>query len=236
MTTAALPEAPQLLADVSLAIDPAEVLRFQGYDRGVAAPPRVRALVEEALALGARLMQPRAVVRWARVTRQDGDTLEAAGVVLRIPGVTREWHRVDHLAAGVCTIGEALEERVRALWSGRDLALAAMLDSVGSGAVETLAEYVSDLLSREALLAGVKATHRMSPGYRDWPVRAQRELFALVPAHAIGVDLNEACFMRPEKTISLLLGAGADARVDHASGHCARCWMAGCAYRRVTLR
>ena len=47
------------------------------------------------------------------------------------------------------TIGDELERRVAALWDARELPLATMLDSVGSGAVESLAEYVNDLLCQK---------------------------------------------------------------------------------------
>ncbi len=51
-------ETPRVLSDIPLAIDPDEVLRFQGYKRGVDVPgPDVVALFEEALALGRRLMR-----------------------------------------------------------------------------------------------------------------------------------------------------------------------------------
>jgi hypothetical protein len=50
------------------------------------------------------------------------------------------------------------------------------------------------------------------------------------------VHLNEACFMTPEKSISLLVGAGPEARVDHYFSQCARCWMADCQYRRAPIR
>jgi hypothetical protein len=42
--------------------------------------------------------------------------------------------------------------------------------------------------------------------------------------------------MLPAKSISLLVGAGPEARVDHYFSQCARCWMAGCAYRRVPMK
>ena len=72
-----LPAGVQVLADLPLAIDPDEVLRFQGYKKGVDVPSAdVRALFDEALAAGTRLMTPRAVVRWLPVARRGPDTLE----------------------------------------------------------------------------------------------------------------------------------------------------------------
>jgi cobalamin-dependent methionine synthase I len=75
-------------------------------------------------------------------------------------------------------------------------------------------------------------TNRISPGYGAWDVGEQPLLLRLCPPDAIGVTVNQACFMTPTKSISLLVGAGPQARVDHYFSQCARCWMAGCAYRR----
>jgi hypothetical protein len=231
-----LPAQPQVLTDLPLAIDPDEVLRFQGYKRGRdVVSPDVRALFDEALDEGRRRLAPAAVVRWAPVTGRGPDRLEVEGVALAIPRIGALWGEVQSVAAAVCTIGDALERRVAELWAARELPLAAMLDSVGSGAVESLAEHVNDLLCQQGLPA-LRVTNRISPGYADWDVAQQAELFRLCPAEAIGVTLNAACVMTPAKTISLLVGAGRHARVDHYFSQCARCWMRNCAYRRVPAR
>ena len=235
--TAPLSTAPRVLTALPLAIDPDEVLRFQGYKRSVDAPdPKVMALFDEALVLGRRLIAPRAVVRWLPVTHQGNDVIEAGGATLTIPDLGRLWGPVDWVAAAVCTIGDELERRVAELWDARELPLAAMLDSVGSGAVESLAEYVNDLLCQEAIPLGLPVTNRVSPGYGHWDVGEQRVLFRVCPGDAIGVSLNEACFMLPVKSISLLAAAGARAKVDHYFSQCARCWMPACAYRRTPTR
>ena len=226
-------DALRVLDAIPLAIDADEVLRFQGYKAGIdVASPDVLALFDEALALGHTLMSPRAVLRRMPVAR-DGDRLVADGVTLTIPRIAERWGAVDEIVAGVCTIGAALEAHVAALWDARELPLAMMLDSVGSGAVESLAEYVNDLLCQEGIARGVKVTNRVSPGYGGWDVAEQRRLWRLCPGDAVGVTLNEACFMTPTKTITILAGAGRDARVDDYFSQCARCWMRDCAYRRT---
>ena len=231
----------RVLDDIPLAIDPDEVLRFQGYKAGVDVPsPDVLALFDEALALGRTLMRPRAVLRTLPVVR-DADRLTvphapSAGVTLTIPRIAERWGAVDEIVAGVCTIGDALERRASELWDARELPLAMMLDSVGSGAVESLAEYVNDQLCGEGIARGVKVTNRVSPGYGGWDVAEQRLLWGLCPGDAVGVTLNDACFMTPTKTITILVGAGVDARVDDYFSQCARCWMRDCAYRRAAAR
>jgi hypothetical protein len=228
-------DAPRVLDDIPLAIDPDEVLRFQGYKAGVDVPPAdVLALFDEALALGRTLMRPRAVLRRFPVVRA-GDRLVAGEVTLTIPRIAERWGLVDEVVAGVCTIGGALEARAAALWDARELPLAMMLDSVGSGAVESLAEYVNDLLCQEGIARGTRVTNRVSPGYGGWDVAEQRLLWRLCSGQAIDVSLNEACFMSPTKTVTILVGAGPAARVDDYFSQCARCWMRDCAYRRVPL-
>lgn len=194
------------------------------------------ALFDEALALGRSLMAPRAVVRWRRVARADGDRLDVGEVVLDIPDIAGNWGAIEHVAAAVITIGEATERRVAELWEARELPLAMMLDSVASGAVESLAEYVNDQLCQDGEALGLRVTNRISPGYARWDVAEQFKLFAVCPGDAIGVTLNEACYMTPAKSITLLVGAGPAARVDHYFTQCARCWMRDCAYRRVPAR
>jgi hypothetical protein len=226
--------APVVLDGLPLRIDPDEVLRFQGYKKGRDVPtPDVHALFAEALALGERLMEPRAVYRAAAVTAQEPHGLAAGGERLTIPDIARLWGPLTHVGAGICTVGQPIEDRVRALFDAREFPLAVMLDSVGSAAAESLAEHVNDLLCQAALPAGLRVTNRISPGYAGWDTAEQAALFRLCSGAPVGVSLNEACFMTPVKTISLLVGVGPDARVDHYFTQCRRCWMPDCAYRRA---
>ena len=230
----ALASGPVVLEDLPLRVDPDEVLRFQGYKKGLDVPsPEVRAIFDDALTIGEALMVPRAVYQATRVTGQDPSVIDAGGLRLTIPDIGRLWGRLDAVGAGICTVGDAIEARVRALFDAREFPLAVMLDSVGSAAVESLAEYVNDLLCQAGLAEGVKVTNRVSPGYAGWDTAEQQQLFGLCSGGPIGVTLNEACFMLPAKTITFLVGVGPEARVDHYFTQCRRCWMRDCAYRRV---
>ena len=229
-----LSRTPVVLEGLPLSIDRDEVLRFQGYQKGVDLPsPAVVAIFEEALALGERLMAPRLVYRAAPVDERGPDLIAAGGERLAIPQIGRLWGPIEAVGAGICTVGEAIETRVRALFDAREFPLAVMLDSVGSAAAESLAEYANDLLCQAALPQGLKVTNRVSPGYAGWDTAEQARLFRICPGDPIGVELNDACFMTPAKSISWLVGLGPEARVDHYFTQCRRCWMRDCAYRRA---
>jgi hypothetical protein len=225
---------PAVFPIVSLRVDRDEVLRFQGYKKGIDIPDAtVFSLFDEALALGESLVEPRVVYRGSRVTGRGPDLIEAGGERLRIPEIGRLWGPLEAVGAGICTVGSAIEDRVRELWDRRELPLAVMLDSVGSAAVESLAEYANDLLCQAAIPAGLKVTNRVSPGYAGWDTAEQAALFRICHGGPIGVALNESCVMTPGKSISFLVGVGPEARVDHYFTQCRRCWMSDCAYRRA---
>jgi len=223
-----------VIEHMPLQIDPDEVLRFQGYKKGLDIPTAdVLALFEDAVALGERLMEPRVVYRAGTISGRSDDVLVVGGERLQIPGIGRLWGPLDAVGAGICTVGEPIERRVRELFDARELPLAIMLDSVGSAAVESLAEYVNDALCQAALPRGLRVTNRISPGYAGWDTAEQSALFRLCPGAPIGVALNSACFMAPIKSITFLVGIGPEARVDHYFTQCRRCWMRDCAYRRA---
>jgi len=226
--------APVVLQDLPVRVDRDEVLRFQGYRRGVDVPTaQVLALFDEAVALGERLMAPRVVYRSVLVAGQFAHLIEAGEERLHIPAIARLWGPLAAVGAGICTIGDAIEARVSALFEAREFPLAVMLDSVGSAAVESLAEYANDLLCQVALPERLKVTNRISPGYAGWDTAEQAALFRLCPGGPIGVTLNDACVMTPTKSMSFLVGVGPEARVDHYFTQCRRCWMRECAYRRA---
>jgi hypothetical protein len=226
-----------ILDALPLRIDRDEVLRFQGYKRGVDVPTDdVLALFDEAVAIGEELMAPRLVYRASPVKAQSDHGIETSGLALHIPDIGRLWGPLEAVGAGICTVGDGIETRVRELFDARELPLAVMLDSVGSAAVESLAEFANDLVCRRALDEGARATNRISPGYAGWDTAEQRALWALCPGEPIGVTLNDWCFMTPAKSITFLVGIGPEARVDHYFTQCRRCWMPDCAFRRAPAR
>lgn len=225
---------PLVLEGLPVRIDREEVLRFQGYKSDADVPTtEVLALFDAALALGEALMQPRVVYRAAPASQPSRDVIAAGGEQMHVPEIGRLWGSIEMVGAGVCTIGDAVETRVRELFDAREFPLAVMLDSVGSAAVESLTEFANDLVCRRALEEGIRATNRISPGYAGWDTSEQRALWALCPGDPIGVTLNDACFMTPEKSITFLVGLGPEARIDHYFTQCRRCWMRDCAYRRA---
>jgi hypothetical protein len=149
-------------------IDRDEVPRFQGYKKD-GRPQRPGAGdLRGGLAPGRSPPRPGGYPSFALASDPGPDRIDAGGERLHIPQIARLWGPIEAVGAGICTVGEAIEGRMRQLFDTREFPLAVMLDSVGSAAAESLAEYANDLLCQQGLQAGTRVTNRISPGYAGW--------------------------------------------------------------------
>ena len=220
---------------VPLAIDPAEVRAFQGYKPlCLLAPGPLAARLETARAEVTALVRPAVAYRVVAVTEAGADHLALdGGGRLHVPAIGPRWGAVEAVAAAVVTIGAAAEDAVAARRAAGDALAATCLDSAASAAVECLAEWANDELCRRGVAAGVRVTNRISPGLAGWGLGDQAVLLALATAEAIGVRPVPGGTLTPAKTISLLVGIGRNARVDHYFVQCRRCWVEACPWRRM---
>lgn len=210
-----------------------EVLRLQGYRKGRDIKGRVKELLKVALKEGASLITPRAIAKVVAVKKMEEGRLRlAGGYELKVGKAARSWEGAQQLAAVFCTIGPALEERVEELFRAQDFAQGLMLDSVGSAAVESLADEVNYFFCQEARRQGWGTGPRLSPGYGEWELTDQKVLFALLPGEEIGIKLNAQCMMLPRKSVSFCLGMGIGFASLARVNPCLYCGLKYCSYRR----
>lgn len=118
------------------------------------------------------------------------------------------------------TIGPGIDDAVQALMRQGEMLEAYLLNGIGGGAAEMVAQdlnlCLNDHLSRETPAAA--AWQRFSPGYGDWRVSEQRKIFALLePEQRLGVRLSEGDIMIPEKSTSgIMVVAGSRSRLAPA--------------------
>jgi hypothetical protein len=231
-----LEERPRdILTGLEVTIPEGEVLRLQGYKKGQEPREAVARILQEQIEDGRRLAEPRATYMEARVKEvSEGGALTLEdGTVLNMEHGSRVWKGLELLAISICTIGPALENRVAELFAQNEFAPALMLDSVGSVAVESIADQVNHILCRQATERNLRAGPRLSPGYGRWPLGDQQVLFGLLPGESIGVGLTERCMMTPRKSISFCIGLGANMARAGRSDSCRYCTLEHCQYRRT---
>jgi cobalamin-dependent methionine synthase-like protein len=214
-----------------------EVLALQGLPPGADPSPRVASLFEDALAAYRATADPRAAVasisaaEFADVYRGDGSNAPSTPLETIFPNAGR-------LALFVATLGGGVTDRIRDLFEANMPALAAMLDSVASAAVDGLASRLgTHSLMTDDARAGDWRTLAYSPGYCGWHVSGQRALFAFLGPEEIGVTLRASGLMEPLKSVSGVLVAGPDAihRFSPRFSFCADCREKPCRHRIAAL-
>ena len=213
---------PQFVGSFKMTIDRSEILRLLGAGgRKDDLAETTRKLIQEAERLGRELIAPQGLYRILESPETD-----------RLGPLKGE----QRAGLGICTIGPALEEKVKKLMSTGQEPEGYILDAVGSVAAEAAADVVNARICHWAEAQGLQATPRFSPGYGDWSLEDQREIFDLLPADRIGMSLNQSCMMIPRKSVSFAVTFTDRGQEPPSGNPCERCGLKNCPFRRTTKK
>jgi hypothetical protein len=213
--------------DLTLELD--LVLRSQG---GVPsrARPQLRKLATAMIERARPLLSPAVAYEVFDVQEVRHERLVISPrVSLHSPRLVSALGGAQQIGVAVCSIGPQLEEAVHAMFAAGQAVEAAVLDGVGSAAVDELSQRVCGMFGDIARERGLMAGSPISPGESDWPLEAQRDLFDLLPAEEIGVTLRDSYLMYPLKSLSMVVGIGQNLAV---ASPCELCSLGDvCRYR-----
>lgn len=205
----------EIYLDFTLAVGRAEVYRILGYPRDVEPPRRIVAMVGQAEQEACNLVRPQFWIMPAVVVDVCspacyliGDGLSWTTCCFRSEVLATLLEQCDKVVVFLATIGDSLESRVAELAEQGEVLQAFVLDAVGSEAVEQVAELMHQTARRMLLEDGYYCSKRFSPGYCDWDITQQKELFRFFGDAP--VMLTEHCLMLPRKSISGIIGVGRD--------------------------
>jgi len=146
--------------------------------------------------------------------------------------ITKYLNECSYFAAFVVTAGMDFDEYCNRLKAEGDIVSEFIAYSIGTEIAEAAVRYVSDKITAEATALNMGYTYTYSPGYCSWHVREQENLFKILPANPCGVTLNESNLMFPEKTVSGIMGLGANVKpIAHS---CDICGMVSCFKRKTS--
>jgi cobalamin-dependent methionine synthase I len=130
----------------------------------------------------------------------------------------------------VSTIGEKIDSKIDHHIQ-KNASYGYILDQAASLAAETAAEYVQKHLAEE-LEGKADTTLRYSPGYCDWSINEQKNLFKILKSGKIGVTLNDSSYMTPRKSITGIIGICSNSIEEFKKSACLYCNRTECPYRR----
>ncbi len=159
-----------------------------------------------------QLVRPAVFWREALIASNDGDKILLADETLCIDScyVSKGLAQCNRATVMALTIGEVLPRFAAQASADGRLYQAAVADYLGSHAVELFAEAFCAYLQQQAIPKGLYATLRFSPGYGDWALSAQPDVFAFLNnCKANGVPkirLSDNHLMEPVKSITAIVG------------------------------
>ncbi len=164
------------------------------------------------------------------------DHIMFANKVRFSPGnqVTKYLKNSEKLAFFICTAGENVSKRSKDLMKEGNLLEGYVTDLVGSVLAEEAMEIIHRELSEEMSSLGFKTTNRYSPGYCDWNVDEQHQLFTLFPENFCSVRLSNSALMHPIKSVSGVIGLGKNVKFHKYVCHA--CSNVECIYRNLKYR
>lgn len=214
-----------------LDIDRQQVLQNIGYETEGKLSPRIESLVNEYLENARHLIEPSyiCVIRDIKLVRGTRIVIEGP-MVFQSEVIARLLEQCEKAAIFLVTIGSHLEEMACRLAKDGLLLQATVLDTIGSVAVEKLADFVQSRVDKAARAQGLHISRRFSPGYCDWDISQQKRVFRAVNGDSIGVRLTEGCQMLPCKSMSGIIGIGP--RKVESYNPCITCDKYDCVGRR----
>jgi hypothetical protein len=148
-----------------------------------------------------------------------------------IPAIFPE---AKELAVILVTIGPKLEQQVADYNKKGELMRAAILDGIGSTAVDMTAVEVLRHLAGEVAPRDYEISGPVNPGMPGFPLTEQWNLLGLVNADEIGVALTASGVLVPRKSTSVVVGIGPHMTRWTQAEVCARCSLNRTCHYKLT--
>jgi len=162
--------------------------------------------IKENLSLAQKLITPRSAVAFGNIKLNDDSVLFENGYRIKSGNVAMLLKNCFKAYGVAVTIGPALEKKRDECLKKKETFNALILDAAGSvAAEETIAIANAQIKAYEAK-NGNALTRRYSPGYGDWTLQANKQFLDWIGTLQIGVTLSKFCHMKPEKSVSALIG------------------------------
>jgi hypothetical protein len=219
--------------DVDIEIDKAQLCHYIGYNDGHKLSARISSLIDDYAEHAHYLINPLYSyiikdVEWAR----GSIALIEDSIIFKSQVIAQLLEDCYQVAIFLVTIGKYLEETTAQLAKDGLILQATVLDAIGSGAVEKVADFVQDGIKEIAEAQGLVTSRRFSPGYCDWNIGQQRMLFYALTGNTLGIRLTGECLMIPQKSISGIIGIGPSIDSVENYNPCKTCTKQDCQGRR----
>lgn len=186
-----------------------EVLRYLGY--GKSEPDEnIKKQIYSVIDELKTLITPKVCFRFCDIYI-DGDEIDFGTFKVTSKNLSKNLKNCDKAVLFSATIGIETD-RIIAKYIRISPSLAVIAQAVGTVLVESLCDTLCGKISDELEKDGLFLRPRFSPGYGDFKLECQKEIFAILEcSKKIGVSLTDSLIMTPSKSVSGVLGVSREA-------------------------
>ena len=211
--------------------DRKEIFRYLGY-RGREPETGVAEAADSCAAALQTVVEPRHVRRVFPLEWVSADRFRIEGMDVVSRNLSRNLRGCSEVCLMAATLGlgpDRLVQRAEALGK---MSRAVILQAAAAAMIEAYCDDVNEEIRREAAPEGLFLRPRFSPGYGDFSLEHQTELFRILEVQKkIGVTLTGSLLMMPSKSVTAVIGLSKENTHCMVQG-CEVCGKQDCSFRR----
>ncbi len=210
--------------------DRAETLRYLGY-RGQEIDQQTQKLLDEVILEIERDSLPKSVYQ-EYPCQVKGNQIAVGQLTITSTNLAKNLKGCESVVLLAATIGRAADFMIKK-YSVVNIAKAAVTQAAGAACIESYVDEVEAAIRQEAMKRGMYLRPRFSPGYGDFPLEYQKDIFEILEcSKRIGVTLTEGNLMMPSKSVTALIGLTTKERESCQMKTCMQCEKRDCEFRK----
>ena len=191
-----------------------EICRYLGYGSRIP-DPCILSEIEEAEKLLLPLISRKETHRTFPVTLADNGLVRIGDSSALSKALSRALMGCEQAVLMAATIGFGPDRLAKRAAASGKMSRALMIGAIGSALIEEWCDEVQEMIREEAASYGLFIRPRFSPGYGDFSIHFQTDLFRMleVPKYT-GITLTGHGMMLPEKSVTAVIG------LSRSDSHC----------------
>ena len=165
------------------------------------------------------------------VNHGNGET-DLSFMVTKSNNLAKNLEGCEKIVLFAATVGFEID-RLIAKYGRISPSKALIFQAIGAERIESLCNTFNEDVKRDFAKLRCFVRPRFSPGYGDFPLEAQRDIFRVLDCpRKIGVSLNESLLMSPSKSVTAIIGISSKCGSEKKSS-CTECTKTDCEFRSI---
>ena len=187
-------------------------------------------MADRAIELLSERCRPKNTSQIVEISAGTGDIRLEGGTVIYSESIARVMSGCSEMLVFGATLGAEADMLIKRS-SAENIAMGAVMQAAAAAYIEEYCDEIQSELNEKFSARGKPLGDRFSPGYGDFPLEYQRELFAILDCpRRIGLTLTDSFIMIPSKSVTAVIPIGGSCGRQLG---CRYCEKTDCQYRRA---